>query len=97
MTHRLRHAAIVLCVAVGAIAVVLGAAPSTRVVQVYPSGDVLPSNQLRLYIYFSAPMSRGEAEHRIHVLDSHGQALPGIFLPGDELWDPNQQIGRAHV
>jgi hypothetical protein len=52
---------------------------------------VLPSNQLRLYIYFSAPMSRGEAERHIHVLDSQGQPLPGIFLPGEELWDPNQQ------
>ena len=27
--------------------------PAARVEQVYPSADVLPSNQLRLYIYFS--------------------------------------------
>jgi hypothetical protein len=91
VTHRVDHAAIVLGFAVGTIAAVLGAAPSARVVQVYPSGDVLPSNQLRLYIYFSAPMSRGEAERHIHVLDRQGQVLPGIFLPGEELWDPNQQ------
>ena len=32
--------------------------PSTRVERIYPSSDVLPSNQLRLYVYFSAAMSR---------------------------------------
>jgi hypothetical protein len=63
----------------------------TRVERVYPSTDVLPSNQLRLYIYFSAPMSRGEAEQRIHVLDAAGKVLPGVFLPGQELWDPQNR------
>jgi len=62
--------------------------PAARVERVYPSADVLPSNQLRLYIYFSAPMSRGEAGARIHVLDDKGKALPGVFLPGEELCDP---------
>ena len=63
--------------------------PTARVDRVYPSSGVLPSNQLRLYIYFSAPMSRGEAEQRIHVLDADGKPLRGVFLPGQELWDPN--------
>ncbi len=60
--------------------------------QVYPSGDVWPSNQLRLYILFSAPMSRGDAATHIHVKDAAGHELDGahaIFLPGEELWDPN--------
>lgn len=65
--------------------------PSTRVEHVYPSSDVLPSNQLRLYIYFSAPMSRGEADAHVHVLDENGKILPGVFLPGEELWDPGFQ------
>jgi hypothetical protein len=68
--------------------------PSTRVERVYPSLDVLPSNQLRLYIYFSAPMSRGEADRYIHVLDENGKVLQGtdaVFLPGEELWDSNYQ------
>jgi hypothetical protein len=62
-----------------------------RVEQVYPSSDVWPSNQLRLYIFFSAPMSRGEAALHIHVRDGTGRELNGsqaIFLPGEELWDP---------
>jgi len=62
--------------------------PVARVEHVYPSGDVWPSNQLRVYIYFSAPMSRGEAGARIHILDENGKPLPGEFLPGEELWDP---------
>jgi hypothetical protein len=65
--------------------------PTTRVDRVYPSANVLPSNQLRLYIYFSAPMSRGEAEQRIRLLDANGTILRGVFLPGQELWDPNNQ------
>jgi hypothetical protein len=62
-----------------------------RVAQVYPSGDVWPSNQLRLYIFFSAPMSRGEAALHIHVRDGADRELNGshaVFLPGEELWDP---------
>lgn len=62
--------------------------PSARVERVYPSSDVLPSNQLRLYIYFSAAMSRGEAGARVHITDENGKVLPGVFLPGEELWDP---------
>jgi hypothetical protein len=62
--------------------------PLARVERIYPSTDVLPSNQLRLYIIFSAPMSRGEADARIHILDDKGKALANVFLPGEELWDP---------
>ena len=68
--------------------------PLARVVQIYPSADVLPSNQLRLYIYFSAPMSRGVAAQYLHILDESGKALQGgqaVFLPGQELWDPRFQ------
>jgi len=66
--------------------------PMTRVERVYPSADVLPSNDLKLYVYFSAPMSRGEAWERIHLLGADGKKLPGIFLELDkELWDANNQ------
>ncbi len=65
--------------------------PIARVVNVYPTADVLPSNQLRLYVYFSAPMSRGEAARHMHILDENGKALEGteaVLLRGEELWDP---------
>jgi hypothetical protein len=67
------------------------AAAATRVERVYPSADVLPSNTLRLYIYFSAPMSRGEVAGRLRMLDGAGNELKGVLLPGQELWDPNNQ------
>ncbi len=60
-----------------------------HVEQVYPTADVLPSNLLRLFIVFSAPMSRGEAAAHIHVEDDQGTILPDELLPGQELWDPS--------
>jgi hypothetical protein len=62
--------------------------PVARVAAVYPTAGVLPSNLLRIYIQFSAPMSKGEAGARIHLLDAKGAALPAVFLSGEELWDP---------
>ena len=53
-----------------------------------PQRGILPSNLLRLYIVFSAAMSRGEAAAHIHVEDNNGKVLPDELLPGQELWDP---------
>jgi len=65
------------------------AAATTRVEHVYPSTDQLPSNALKLYIYFSAPMRRGEAWQHIRLLDESGAAVELPFLEIDqELWDP---------
>jgi hypothetical protein len=65
-------------------------AATTRVAHVYPTTDVLPSNTLKLYIYFSAPMSRGEAWQHIHMLDEKGAALKYEFVEiQQELWDNN--------
>jgi hypothetical protein len=65
--------------------------PTARVESVYPSGALLPSNLLRLYVYFSAPMTQGEASRCMHLLDEKGKDLPGVFLPGEELWDPQSK------
>jgi hypothetical protein len=65
------------------------ATAATRVDRIYPSTDVLPSNTLKLYIYFSAAMRRGEAWQHIRLLDSQGVAVKSPFLEIDqELWDP---------
>jgi hypothetical protein len=61
----------------------------TTITQVYPSKDALPENQLKFYLHFSAPMSRGEAYERISLLDASGKKVEGAFLElGQELWDP---------
>ena len=47
----------------------------------------LPENLLRFYIYFSAPMSRGEAYRHIRLLDAAGKPVDTPFLELDEeLW-----------
>jgi hypothetical protein len=64
--------------------------PTTFVEHVYPSTSVLPENQLKFYIHFSAPMSRGEAYDRIHLLDAAENTVEDAFLElPEELWDPD--------
>jgi hypothetical protein len=66
--------------------------PPATVAVVYPSGDALPQNLLKFYIHFTAPMSRGEAYSRLHIVDVTDSAapreVPDAFLRlGEELWD----------
>jgi hypothetical protein len=62
--------------------------PPTIVAAVYPSGDVLPENQLKFYLHFSAPMTQGVAFRHLRLLDGRGQPdeLPFVDV-GQELWD----------
>jgi hypothetical protein len=65
-------------------------AASTEIVAVHPSATVVPANQLRWYVEFSAPMREGESLRHVALLDARGRALAGAFLdPGEELWDPD--------
>jgi hypothetical protein len=67
----------------------LPAHAAATVSAIYPSVDVLPENTLKLYIEFSAPMSRGYAWQHIRLLDASGAAVDLPFLEVDqELWDP---------
>jgi hypothetical protein len=61
---------------------------TTRVEAVYPTTDFLPENQLKFYIHFSAPMSRGESYRHVHLLGADGKAVEAPFLELEqELWD----------
>ncbi len=63
--------------------------PPTEVTHVYPSRDTLPENQLRFYVHFSAPMTRGEAYEHIKLLGADGKAVDHPFLElAEEFWDP---------
>jgi hypothetical protein len=64
---------------------------TTRIVEVYPTAREVPENQLRLYIYFSAPMSlKGGLDH-IRLLDDTGRATEDPFLPLDvDLWNTDR-------
>ncbi len=64
--------------------------PAGNVVAIFPTAAKLPENTLRLYIQFSAPMTRGDAYSHIRFLDEAGKPLPSPFLElGEELWSPD--------
>ncbi|MCE9526527.1 MAG: Ig-like domain-containing protein [Planctomycetales bacterium] len=61
---------------------------ATVVTQIYPSSNKLPENQLRFYLHFSQPMSKGEAYTHLKLRRKDGQAVELPFLElGEELWD----------
>jgi hypothetical protein len=61
----------------------------TTLRNIYPTRNQLPENQLKFYLHFSAPMSRGEAYANLRLLDDKGKAVESPFLELDEeLWDP---------
>jgi len=62
------------------------AAPQARVTAMYPSSPVLPANQLKLYIVFSAPMQGGDFWPSIHLIDQEGKPAWLPFV-GQELWN----------
>ena len=62
--------------------------PSTVVAHIYPSSDVVPENQLRLYIHFSAPMGLKGGLDFIRLVDEKGREVVDPFLPLDaEFWN----------
>ncbi len=68
------------------------ATASTTVTAVYPSGDVLPENLLRLYVHFSAPMGLSSGIDHVELLDPAGDVVAGAFLPLDyEFWDADRR------
>ena len=67
------------------------AQPSTVVSHVYPSTDVVPENQLRLYIHFSAPMGLKGGLDYVSLLDARGEKVVDPFLPLDtEFWNSDR-------
>lgn len=66
-------------------------APATFVTQVYPTSDVVPENQLRLYIHFSAPMGRRGGVDHVKLLDARGGEVEMPFLPLEaEFWNADR-------
>ena len=65
----------------------------SRLVAVYPSGDKLPENTLRMYLHFSQSMSRGDAFQRIRLYcDTDKKFVEMPFLELDEeLWSPDRK------
>jgi hypothetical protein len=64
-------------------------AATTVLEHVYPTRSELPENQLKFYLHFSTPMSRGGVYDHIHLIDDKGKEVERPFLElEEELWDP---------
>ncbi|HJZ56388.1 MAG TPA: hypothetical protein VKE74_15595 [Gemmataceae bacterium] len=61
--------------------------PPTSITAVYPSGNLLPENTLRLYAHFSGPMTRGDIYRHFKLVRDDGAEVKAPFLELDEeLW-----------
>jgi hypothetical protein len=81
----------------GAIAATLvrarpGRMATTEVAGIHPTSAEVPRNLLRLYVWFSAPMSEGYAAGHLRLADDHGGTIADALLPGEqELWDASRR------
>jgi hypothetical protein len=63
-----------------------GEAP--RVAAVFPSGDTLPENALRVYVHFSRPMETRDAHRHVRLERADGRVVPLAFVEVRHgLWD----------
>lgn len=63
-----------------------------RLTAIYPSGDVWPANQLKIYLLFDQPMRAGEAYAHFHLLTAEGDTVAAPFADlAAELWNAQQQ------
>jgi len=66
--------------------------PATSVLSVDPTALVWPANLLRVYIHFSAPMSRESGLGRITLRGSDGVEVTDAFLPLEaDFWSPDHR------
>ena len=64
--------------------------PSTVVARIYPTGDVVPENLLRMYVVFSGSMGRRSGVEYLKVLNEAGDEIVGAILPLNyEFWSPD--------
>ena len=64
-----------------------------EVISIYPTGDTLPLNVLKMYIAFSKPMQEGYALENIVVIKNGKDTIPSIFLDlQPELWNKERTV-----
>lgn len=65
--------------------------PPVQLTAVYPSGDEVPANLLRIYLHFSGPMGLGNPHDHIRLLNHEGEVIESPFVEIPEgLWDANR-------
>lgn len=61
---------------------------TTTVAQIYPSGREIPENQLKFYVHFTAPMTRGSVYQHVQIREANDGVIDLPFLElEEELWD----------
>ena len=69
-----------------------GRPATTEVTGIRPTAAEVPSNLLRLYVWFSAPMSEGCAAGQLRLARDDGSTIAGALLPAEhELWDASRR------
>ena len=69
-----------------------GRLAATEVTDICPTAAEVPSNLLRLYVWFSAPMSEGYAAGQVRLARDDGSIVAGALLPTEhELWDASRR------
>lgn len=64
-----------------------------KVISIYPTTDSIPVNVLRFYIQFSKPMQEMEILKHIHLVNSQGEDMTGVFYENQyELWNENRTM-----
>ena len=63
-----------------------------RIVAIYPQGDTLPENNLKLYLQFSHPMLTGNAINHITLLDGKDTLHDVLLDLQPELWDTTGKV-----
>lgn len=67
--------------------------PAAQVTAIYPSGNIIPENLLKLHLAFSKPMSLGEVYNKVKLLDANGELVEKPFLIVDqEFWDDEMKM-----
>jgi hypothetical protein len=65
---------------------------TTEVAGIRPTSAEVPRNLLRLYVWFSAPMSQGYAAGHVRLADDSGGTIAGALLASEfELWDASRR------
>ena len=69
-----------------------GRPAATKVRGISPTAAEVPVNLLRLYVWFSAPMSEGYAAGQVRLARDDGSVVDGALLPTEhELWDASRR------
>jgi hypothetical protein len=64
-----------------------------ELLSIYPTGDTLPLNLLKVYLEFSKPMQEGQALENIVVTKNNRDTVPSVFLDlQPELWNKERTI-----